>query len=381
MDLTTQPPTYYTPGIPTLPPGWVEYRTPTGQPYWYNTATHLSSWVFPLHPNLTLNQPKKKQIKKKIPNTHWLFVLTPDGYEFYYDRDTKTSVWEMPPELKEPMEELKQLEQAEEEEEKKKREEQKKLEEEKERETKRIKLEEEQQAATEMTEDDIMWQLQQMGEQDEDDMVYIEPEQEPLQQTEEEVKEVKEEEAKKTTLSEEECIAQFNQLLEERNISPFAVYSVEYPQLMTDPRFSLVSQQKQKALFNKYCNALGERLKHQNKAKKKPEEEFRELLESKVTEKMYWDDFRRKYKNDPRFKAISATREKEAMFKDYVRHELGKPKTGKEAYMDLLRSTKEIKVGIRWRDAKKILEKDDRFYAIESKTEREDVFRDYLDEI
>ena len=63
MDLTTQPPTYYTPGIPTLPPGWVEYRTPTGQPYWYNTATHLSSWVFPLHPNLTLNQPKKKQIK------------------------------------------------------------------------------------------------------------------------------------------------------------------------------------------------------------------------------------------------------------------------------------------------------------------------------
>jgi transcription elongation regulator 1 len=51
--------------------------------------------------------------RKKIPNTHWLFVLTYDGYEFFYDRETKTSVWDMPEELKEPMEELKKTEQEE----------------------------------------------------------------------------------------------------------------------------------------------------------------------------------------------------------------------------------------------------------------------------
>jgi murein DD-endopeptidase MepM/ murein hydrolase activator NlpD len=51
--------------------------------------------------------------RKKIPNTQWLFVTTADGYEFYYDRETKTSVWDMPDVLKEPMEELRKMEQEE----------------------------------------------------------------------------------------------------------------------------------------------------------------------------------------------------------------------------------------------------------------------------
>jgi transcription elongation regulator 1 len=97
---------------------------------------------------------------------------------------------------------------------------------------------------------------------------------------------------------------------------------------------------------------------------------------------MYWDDFRRKFKQDPRFQAVSTTKEREAMFKDHVKHHLGKKRASPtDEYMDLLRNTKEIRVGIRWRDAKRILEKDDRYYAIESKTEREDLFRDYLEQL
>lgn len=95
---------------------------------------------------------------------------------------------------------------------------------------------------------------------------------------------------------------------------------------------------------------------------------------------MYWDDFRRKYKDDPRFKALSVTKEKEALFKDHVKHHLGKKKPTAE-YMDLLRDTKDIRPGIRWRDAKKILEKDDRYYLVESKIDREDLFRDYLQDM
>lgn len=381
---------------PMLPPGWIEHRTPTGQPYWYNTITGKSSWLFP-SPLPPLSQQeiqpkkKKKQIKKKLPGTNWLFVLTHDGYEFYYDRDTKTSFWEMPEKLKEPMEELKKLEEEQEAKKNKlKQENEAKLaqkekedadnkkrlleEEEAEQEAKRVKLEqeisqenddkseehtkEEELEATEMTEEDIMWQLQQMAE----------AEVEETQATAQTTKEPK--------LSEEECLTQFNQLLAERNISPFAMYSTEYPKLMTDPRFSLVPHNKQKALFNKYCNELGEKIKNEKKSKKKPEDEFKELLVSKVTQKMYWDDFRRKYKDDPRFKALSVTREKEALFKDHVKHHLGKKRPTDE-YMDLLRNTKDIRPGIRWRDAKKILEKDDRYYLIESKTDREDLFRDY----
>ncbi|KAI7898880.1 uncharacterized protein BX663DRAFT_489655 [Cokeromyces recurvatus] len=290
-------PLMYNPyGMPTLPPGWIEYRTPTGQPYWYNTFTKQTSWIFPIHQSQP--QKKKKQIKKKIPNTHWLFVITHDGYEFYYDRETKKSVWEMPEELKEPMELLKKMEE--------------------------------------------------------------------------------EEKNKKGRLKKQNKRKRQNKKI----TSPFAVYSVEYPKLISDPRFSLVANNKQKNLFNKHCSALGEKIKNEKISKKKPEDEFRDLLWSKVTEKMYWEDFRRKYRDDPRFKALASTKEKEILFKDHVKHQLGKKKRNpKEDYMELLRSTKEIQVGIRWRDAKRILEKDDRYYAIESKLEREDLFRDYLDEL
>ncbi|KAI8051735.1 hypothetical protein BDF21DRAFT_498271 [Thamnidium elegans] len=394
--------------VPALPLGWVENYTPTGQPYWFNTITNQSSWVYPMMTSLppALPPKKKKQIKKKVPGTNWLFVLTHDGYEFYYDRDSKTSVWEQPEELKEAMQELKKLEEEEklkkEEEEKQKaleeeeeakkaleeEEENKKrvLEEEKEQarqEVKRIKLDQavdnaEDVEATEMTEEDIMWQLQQMAE--EEVGMDREEEEEEVQeeaQKEEEIKQVE----KKPELSEQECIEKFYQLLKENNISPFAVYSVELPKLMLDPRFSLVPHNKQKNLFNKYCHELGEQIKKEKSQNtKKPENEFKELLESKVTTKMYWDDFRRKFKNDPRFKALSVTREKEALFKEHIRNNLNK-KNPIEDYKNLLRHVKEIQKGIRWRDAKKLLEKYDVYHAIEDKDKREDLFRDYLDEL
>jgi transcription elongation regulator 1 len=47
---------------PALPAGWIEYRTPTGQPYWYNTHTRQSSWVFPVQPSVAAPK-NKKQIK------------------------------------------------------------------------------------------------------------------------------------------------------------------------------------------------------------------------------------------------------------------------------------------------------------------------------
>jgi transcription elongation regulator 1 len=45
-------------------------------------------------------------------------------------------------------------------------------------------------------------------------------------------------EEKEKALTEQECIAQFNEMLKEKNISPFATYSTELPKLMTDSRFT-----------------------------------------------------------------------------------------------------------------------------------------------
>jgi transcription elongation regulator 1 len=95
---------------------------------------------------------------------------------------------------------------------------------------------------------------------------------------------------------------------------------------------------------------------------------------------MYWDDFRRKFKDDPRFKALHVTKEKEALFKEHVKYNLNKQRDQVEEYINLLRETKEIKSGIRWRDAKQWLEHDERYLLLD-KDKREDVFRDYLDDI
>lgn len=48
---------------PMLPAGWIEYRAPTGQPYWYNTITRQSTWSFPAQQQQQPPPPKKKQIK------------------------------------------------------------------------------------------------------------------------------------------------------------------------------------------------------------------------------------------------------------------------------------------------------------------------------
>ena len=75
------------------------------------------------------------------------------------------------------------------------------------------------------------------------------------------------------------------------------------------------------------------------------------------------------------------------MFRDYVKklrkdkESGGSSRQREAAYNELLRETKDIQPGIRWRDAKLILEKDTRYHAIESKRLREDLFRDYLEEL
>lgn len=95
-----------------------------------------------------------------------------------------------------------------------------------------------------MTEEDIMWQLQQMESEPEEEMLekdQAEPVTEDHQQTkkeEEDDQPLIDTKPNQDQLPEEERIAKFNELLQERDISPFAVYTTEYPKLMTDPRFT-----------------------------------------------------------------------------------------------------------------------------------------------
>ncbi|KAI7864351.1 hypothetical protein BDF14DRAFT_1884378 [Spinellus fusiger] len=430
-----------------LPPGWTEHTGPGGQAYWYNAMTGQSTWQRPAvpvggfmgHPGMipmappfgmpgpppktTVPAPVVKKTKKKIPGTHWLLVRTEEGVEFYYDKKNKQSIWEMPEELKEPIQEMKEQERAEEEARLKAEEEarqeklaeaeanrKRKLEHDIEVEAKRKKAEEE--AATEMTEEDIMWQLQNMDPEEVENLGFESTETDNKTEvpTEKDTPSVTETPTlipkpaptftyphpvpvsapveKKTHvqppqtpsfLTEEECIEVFTQMLTEKDISPYSTWEKELPKLIGDRRYALVQQHsKRKNLFNNYCRLLAQ----QNKARKSSEENYSDLLEEHANEKMYWEDFRRKVKDDERFRGMRETKLREIMFKEHIKklrqNKGNSTKQKEEEYMTLLR-TSNLSVGMRWRDAKRILEHDKRYQAIEIKTKREDLFRDYLE--
>jgi transcription elongation regulator 1 len=108
------------------------------------------------------------------------------------------------------------------------------------------------------------------------------------------------------------------------------------------------------------------------------------MLDREVTHHMYWSDFKYKYKRDPAFTAVLDNKKKEKLFKEHIK-EIERKKERltelEDDYMDLLRETREINPRSRWRDIKRILEKDDRYHAIRSSHQREDMFRDYLEDL
>ncbi|KAI9007485.1 hypothetical protein CLU79DRAFT_542416 [Phycomyces nitens] len=272
-----------------LPPGWTEHTGPGGQLYWYNSMTGQSSWQRPLmppggfmgHPGMVpiappfvppvVPKPAVKKTKKKIPGTHWLLVRTDDGLEFYFDKEKKQSVWEMPKELEEPIAKMKQEEK--EAETKTPKEpvptkpakptkeaevgEKRKVEEETD-EAKRQKTED--MEATEMTEEDIMWQLQNMD-PDEIEDLGLKKEEPVVPQSAPVIAVAPVVEPRDSALSEEERVELFTEMLTEKDISPYSTWEKELPKLIGDRRYSLVQHSKRKNLFNNYCRLLAQEIK------------------------------------------------------------------------------------------------------------------------
>lgn len=93
-----------------LPPNWTEHRAPTtGQLYYYNTLTRESTYIRPLPLPINPNAPKKKKEKfvekVLVPGTEWMRVKTEKGDVFWNHRVEKRSVWVVPEEIKEIVEE------------------------------------------------------------------------------------------------------------------------------------------------------------------------------------------------------------------------------------------------------------------------------------
>ncbi|KAJ2965014.1 hypothetical protein NQZ79_g161 [Umbelopsis isabellina] len=382
-----------------LPPGWTQHRAPTGQPYWYHSYTGMSSWTPPYHnpngpPGSNLDsqpfrsQPKPKIVekekpveRKKISGTEWQLITTNRGNDFFYHKKTKTSVWEMPKELQDAIRAL------EEENNNKKRKLDDEEEEDQEHKSKQANVEEE---MTEFTEEDVMWQLQAMqeeeGETEDADMAeQAEEDADERSVGSDHLEDINDGEE----IPNEQAVEAFTELLSESNISPFATWEMELPKFIADNRYKAIKAlSRKKTLFDNFCRVLVQQKKKKQssevKEKPTPAEEFQSFLDREVKQHMYWSDFKYKYRKEPDFNVELDNRKKEKLFREHVKEierRKEKSKSSEMEYIDLLRETREINPRSRWRDIKRILEKDDRYHAIRSSHQREDMFRDYLEDL
>ncbi|RUP44144.1 hypothetical protein BC936DRAFT_149882, partial [Jimgerdemannia flammicorona] len=477
------------PARPLLPPGWTEHRAPQGQIYWYNATTGQSTWERPPMPPLahlmalgTMGGPppglggppgvggqpgirppggfgggpqmgqgiqqqqqappqqqkvkeKKKEkanAKKPIPGTLWQLVTTTEGHEFFFNKETKKSVWEAPEEVVEPLRKMREEEAA--------LSNKRKLEGgDDESEGKRQKADEgDTQAAaagggaegTELTEDDIAWQLQFMDEDEREKLGIDDEDQKSSRDGRSQSPEVKEQgQASGTKLNsnsellEDERVEQFTvcdefwcekkgcrrlgkgdgvvlipsliktfsslilqQLLREKDISPFATWEKELPKIIGDHRYTLIKSLKQrKDLFDNFCRVLIAEKRAEKKNKPAPKDLYQELLGAEATHRSHWDDFKHKFRKDARFTSVSDAKERERLFRDHVQvlrdRRAADEKRAEDEYLELLRETREIRPDSSWRVTKKLLERDLRYDAVKSSTRREDIFRDYLEKL
>ncbi|TBU49369.1 hypothetical protein BD309DRAFT_851694 [Dichomitus squalens] len=426
------PPVGFVP--PPLPPGWTEHIGPNGQPYYYNAQTQESTYVrplpaFPIIPQAAVppvfaaaaaaNKPKKEKplVKTPIPGTPWLRVITTEGNKFYTHTGEKRSVWTVPDEIKEAVEQLereevlKKAKRAREVERiqsevsdmvgKRKAEEVVPVDEVVV--TKKAKVDEDDEDEEEEDDDEESdeeeWQREAAAQLAAEALEEERRKEEEKKRQEEEARKLKEAEKQKgapqlnmperVELSLDEAKALFKTLLREKDINPLHPWDTSLPLFVSDPRYVLLpSVSARREAFDDYCRDRARELR-QSKVKVEkemldPRQEFDRLLKEEVkSTRTSWTEWRRQWKKDRRFYGWGRDdREREKRFRDYLK-ELGEQKraAAQKAEADffaLLRESGLAKPGAAWKEIKKSLTSDPRYDAVGSSSLREELFNTYI---
>jgi len=159
----------------------------------------------------------------------------------------------------------------------------------------------------EMGEDDLAWQLAQMEEM------------EMGQDYDEEYDD------KEPALSEEDCKALFKELLDDTGISPFTPWDkiLEDGVLYDDERYkALPNMVARKECFNEWSRDKAQFLKEEKarQSKRDPRIPYLAFLDRHATPKLYWPEFRRKYKKEPEMKDTKLPdKDKEKLYRDHIK--------------------------------------------------------------
>ncbi|KAL4971134.1 FF domain protein [Aspergillus stella-maris] len=171
----------------------------------------------------------------------------------------------------------------------------------------------ENQGPVEFTEEDIEYQLAAMGEE-----YGLDPEEygEPAEDWEEG--------AEGLPLTDEDAAALFRDLLDDYNINPFSTWEniIEEGRIIEDSRYTVLPNMKsRREAFSMWSRdriqAIKERKEKQEK--KDPRIKYLAFLQDHATPKLYWPEFKRKYRKEPEMRDSQLSdKDREKSYRDLV---------------------------------------------------------------
>lgn len=125
-------------------------------------------------------------------------------------------------------------------------------------------------------------------------------------------------------LTEEDSNALFKDMLDDYNINPYTTWEkiIEAGQIVEDERYIVLHTMKsRKEAWSEWSCERIQRLKEQREReeKKDPRIQYFSLLQSHASPKLYWPEFRRKYKNEPPLRDSKLSdKEREKSYREYI---------------------------------------------------------------
>ncbi|RJE19647.1 FF domain protein [Aspergillus sclerotialis] len=180
--------------------------------------------------------------------------------------------------------------------------------------SKRPKTEGEGDQPVEFTEEDIEYQLAAMGEDyGLDPGEYGEPGEEGW-----------EEGAEGLPLTEEDAAGLFRDLLDDYHINPYSTWEriIEEGRIIEDSRYTVLPNMKsRREVFSNWSRDRIQQLKQQREKQEKedPRIKYLAFLQEHATPKLYWPEFKRKYRKEPEMKGSQLSdRDREKFYRDLI---------------------------------------------------------------
>lgn len=126
------------------------------------------------------------------------------------------------------------------------------------------------------------------------------------------------------TLTEYDTIALFKDMLDDHRISPFTTWEkvIEAGQIVEDHRYVVLSNMKsRKDIWAMWSRDKIQLLKGQRERMEKqdPRIPYLSFLQSYATPKLYWPEFRRKYRKEPELRDVKLSdKDREKLYRDYI---------------------------------------------------------------